>query len=461
MKRDITKQLNHWSMAAKRKPLVVLGARQVGKTYTLREFGHNRYQKVHEINFQSTPSAHSVFAADLDAARMVRDLELVLGTTIDTRGDEALFFDEIQDCPRALTALKYFCEQLPSLPVMTAGSLLGIYLVPTPFPVGKVDIVYMDPMSFGEVLQAQQKSKLFEAFTAAVESPQSLSPVAHEQLWDAFKNYLCTGGLPEVVSTWIDHGSDRSLTALSAARQLLQLLIASYTADIAKHAGKVNAMHIERVWRNVPQQLALAQDASTNRYKFKNVITGVNAYRDLAGPIDWLVRAHMVHKIAICHSADSPIAAFTKENIFKLYMFDTGILGALLNLQPSLIQDFDFGTYKGYLAENFVAAELIATRPHRAGEPSLHAWCQGQAEIEFLVESSLGAIPIEVKSGQRIRAQSLRSFNDRYKPAVSIILSARRPSETIDGSTRHINLPLYLASRIWHTGQAVRGGIFE
>ena len=449
MKRILTQHLETWANSKKRKPLVLLGARQVGKTYTLREFSRSHYKVVHEINFQSTPSVHKAFAGELDAARIIRDLELILGKPISMNGDETLFFDEIQDCPRALTSLKYFCDKMPNLPIMAAGSLLGINLAPTPFPVGCVDILYMSPMSFAEVLAAQPNARLYEAYAAVMCRQTSLSEVAHDQLWDAFKNYLCTGGLPEVVDEWIKNGANNSLAALLAARKVLGILLTAYMADIAKHAGKVNAMHIERVWRSIPQQLASALDGSTARFKFKDVVPGIASYRDLSGPLDWLVRAHNVLKVPICHEARSPIAAFTKENIFKMYVFDSGILTAMLNLQPGTIQDFGFGTYKGYIAENFVAGELLATRPMPSEDSLLHAWSEGSSEIEFLLETSRGPIPIEVKSGNRIRSQSLRSFNERYKPTASIILSARPPAETKDGPTCKINLPIYLASSIW------------
>ena len=208
-------------------------------------------------------------------------------------------------------------------------------------------------------------------------------------------------------------------------------------------------MHIERVWRNIPVQLAGAADDSTQRFKFKDVLPGLKAYRDLVGPIDWLLNAGLIIKRPICHSSQSPLAGYVRENIFKLQMFDVGILGTMAGISLKSIDAFDFGTYKGYLVENFVSQELCASHPNLTTTQTLHAWNEGHAEIEFLLESHQGNIPVEVKSGARIRAKSMRSYVERWQPKTSIVISSREYSET-DGKThRQINLPLYLTARLW------------
>ncbi len=449
MKRSLTFELNAWAEGTLRKPLIVLGARQVGKTFLLREFGRLKFNQVHEFNFQSTPTLRSIFTRDLHPRRILRELEFVSNQSIHPNGNEMIFFDEIQECPEALTSLKYFCEELPSLPITAAGSLLGLHLPSKPFPVGKVDILNLYPLSFIEFVEACTTSREISTLRDAFSDPFGLPEVAHQRFWELFKCYLITGGLPESVSTWIENGGiDGGQMAFSTSRQKLSTLITSYSADIAKHAGKVNAVNIDRVWKSVPQQLASQLDDSTSRYKFKEVVPGIASYRDLAGPIDWLAKAGIVLRVPVCNSAHSPITAYTKENIFKLYMFDCGILGSMLAMPPGLIMDFGFGTYKGFFVENFVAQELQATFRSPKESFTNHAWSEGRAEIEFILDSDGGSIPVEVKSGNKIRAKSLKSFVERYNPPMSIILSSRPPSENRSGTTKLINLPIYLASAI-------------
>jgi predicted AAA+ superfamily ATPase len=454
MKRTLIFELNAWAERMSRKPLIVLGARQVGKTYLLREFGRQKFSKVHEFNFQSTPTLLKIFSGDLQPKQLLRELEFVSNQSINRDGSELLFFDEIGECPGALTSLKYFCEELPGVPIVAAGSLLGLHLSSTPFPVGKVDILHLYPLSFVEFIEAAAHSREVSTLRDALYDPLSLPEVAHLRFWDLFKCYLITGGLPESVATWLEHGAFQGgQGAFTASRQKLSTLITAYSADIAKHSGKVNAMYIDRVWKSVPQQLASFFDDSTSRYKFKEVVPGIASYRDLAGPIDWLLKAGMALRTPVCHSAQSPISAYTKENIFKLYMFDCGVLGSMLAMPPGLIMDFSFGTYKGFFAENFVAQELPATLGSPRESLTNHAWSEGNAEIEFILDSDLGVIPIEVKSGSRIRAKSLLSFIERYNPPMSVVLSSRMPSETQSEKTKLINLPIYLASAI---GEQIR-----
>ena len=449
MKRIIEGAFEKWADDPHRKPLLVWGARQIGKTYAVRDWAPRRFKHLVEVNFQEKPSWKKAFSGDLDPDTILRNIEIALERPILRDGSDILFFDEIQDCPEALTSLKYFCEKSPQIPVVAAGSLLGVRLVGTPFPVGKVEIIHMYPMSFGEFLRAAS-IPLFKTYTDALVTPKSVSSIAHEKLWRFFKDYLTTGGLPEVVSAWIQGGAHHGgLRAFEAARAKSQALLSGYIADISKHAGKTNAMHIERVWRNIPVQLAGVADGSTQRFIFKDVLPGLKAYRDLAGPIDWLMNAGLIIKRPICHSSQAPLAAYVRENIFKLQMFDVGVLGTMAGISLKSIDAFDFGTYKGYLVENFVAQELCASHPSLATTPFLHSWNEGQAEIEFLLESHQGNIPVEVKSGGRLRAKSMRSYTERWQPPTCIVISAREYSETKGEAHRQVNLPLYLTARVW------------
>ena len=258
----------------------------------------------------------------------------------------------------------------------------------------------------------------------------------HSSLLEYFKQYLYTGGMPEaVVSFFRNPVSGES--ASERVRTIQKNLIINYQADIAKHCGKTNAMHIERLWSHIPMQLASTQDSHAAKFKFKDVIPNIRGFDRLAGPMDWLIKARLVLKTPIINRAEQPLMAYTKENIFKLFMFDVGILNAFTSLERSLIQSFDFGTYKGYLAENFVAQEL-----HALGIPLL-SWQEGTAQIEFITSDQGRVVPIEVKSGRNTRAKSLLSFKKKYAPPLAIKLSLLPFTSRVEEAT--LNVPIYAA----------------
>ena len=444
MLRHARSDLTNWKVSKNRKPLIILGARQVGKTYLVQEFGKTAFSVTHVFNFEQEPRAAAVFDRDLVPQRIVAELSLLTGRPINPDTD-LLFFDEIQAAPKALTSLKHFCEQMPRLAICAAGSLLGLSLAQSSFPVGYVDWLHLHPLSFHEFVLARGNALVCRAFAEA-EHGQDISSTAHQMFWDLWREYLLTGGLPEVVSRYIAN-SPGSLEAVADVRVTQQKLINAYLADVAKHSGKVNALHIERTWASVPQQLAVAQDLSVSRFKFKDVVPGIHNYGRLAGPIDWLAKAGLILQVPICEHAETPIAAFTKPNHFRIYLFDVGILGAMLDLPARALLSYDFGTYKGYVAENFVAQALKASGPLRP----LFGWTEAKSEIEFLLQGSTTSIPVEVKSAHRVRAQSLRVFNEKYRPKFSLILSGRPPSESANANdvTTNVQLPLYLAHRAW------------
>ena len=438
MKRNIDQALRQWRQRPGRKPLLLLGARQVGKTYSLAEFGKGCFSRHHFINFEETPSAVSIFAADLTPVQVIRDLSLFLDTPVDPQND-LLVLDEIQACPQALTSLKYFSEKMPQLAVCAAGSLLGVHLAECSFPVGKVDELHMYPMTFEEFLGSASQPLLHEAFTG-IDGIDPVSETLHARLWDAFKTYLVTGGLPEVVAAYYDHAQNDQFVAFQHARNIQNRLITDYVADMAKHCGKQNAMHLERLWRNIPAQLGRDQDGSARKFAFKDVLPGIRGYERMAGVIDWLDAAGLVLRLPIVNSGQLPFPAYGKENFFKLFVFDVGILGALGRLPPKAILDYDYGTYKGFFAENFIAQEL---RVRRAA--NLACWREGGAEVEFITEEDGHVIPIEVKSGWVTQAKSLSVFVDKYRPPFSAVFSARGlRGERQQGKHYY---PLYLASR--------------
>jgi predicted AAA+ superfamily ATPase len=252
MKRLVRDHLHAWMLQKSRKPLLLHGARQVGKTYSLKEFGKTRFPRYHYINFEEHPRFIPVFDRDLEPARILQDIALILGAPIDRQTD-LLIFDEIQQCPLALTSLKYFAETMPELAVCAAGSLLGVHLGESSFPVGKVDELHMAPMTFEEFIMAGNNPMIHSAFTS-IDKLSPLSDTLHMKLWEEFKLYLATGGLPEAVMVFQRRRNDL-FAAFEEVRAVQTRLISNYVADMAKHCGKQNAMHLERLWQNVPAQL--------------------------------------------------------------------------------------------------------------------------------------------------------------------------------------------------------------
>lgn len=436
MKRNIWKNLIEWKNKKDRKPLIIRGARQVGKTYILQLFGKECFPKVHYINFEKDGSLMKIFEKDLDAARILQELSFYLDTTIDKNND-LVIFDEIQEVPRALTSLKYFCEDIPELAICSAGSLLGIHLSDDAFPVGKVDFLNMSPMCFEEFLLGIGDIKSYEFITSL--NQDSISDIVHEHLWEQLKVYFVVGGLPEIVKTYKEYKEDL-FTALNKVREKQNDLITTYNADIAKHSGKQSAMQIQRLWTNIPAQLAKEQNGSASKFKFKGVVPGVNRYSKLAGSIDWLITAGLIIKVHILNTARIPLSAHVSETNFKLYLFDVGLLGALSDLSPNIILEYDYGSYKGYFAENFAAQEFLS-----CGIKDLYSWKGRTAEIEFLRDIDGNVIPIEIKSGWITQSKSLKVFAQKYKPEYRTIISANNLN--IDKSNNVYRYPLYLSGK--------------
>lgn len=449
IQRSILIELNKWQKGNLRKPLLLLGARQVGKTRSLKSFGAQKYPRAHYFNFEEDRQIHSAFVGqNLNPYQILEKLSLVIQQKINPETD-LIIFDEIQACGEALTSLKYFTEQFyensKQLHLAASGSLLGIGLTEASFPVGKVELLEMYPISYLEFLHALGRDDVAEQLTEhPLEKP--ISPTVHQICWNLLLQYFVVGGLPEVVANYIQAVKDThsdSPPATLEARKIQSFIVQAYQADIAKHAGKTNAMHIVRVLQAIPAQLMRAVDTaeSTRRFTFKDVIPGIRGYSGLVNAIDWLTSARLVKRIAIANKAESPLNAFTKENIFKLYAHDIGVLGSLVSLHPSVLLQYQFGTYKGAIAEQFVAQELQAS-----GINNLICWQEGQSEIEFLIEGSKGILPIEVKSAQRVQAKSLSVFEKRYNPAISVVLSAK--TSGLETEHNRLYLPLYLAHRV-------------
>lgn len=416
--------------------MILRGARQVGKTFLLKDFGAKEFRQCHYFNFEEDDRLAPIFERDLKPGRLVTELRFLLGHSIDPAVD-LVIFDEIQRCPRALTSLKYFCEDMPELAVCAAGSLLGVSLTSDSFPVGKVTFMDLMPMTFEEFLQGVGSQQLVDALeTTDLVSP--IADMAHEQLWEMWKCYLVVGGLPEAVNCFRQNQSNL-FEAMQSVRKIQRDLLQSYQSDIAKHSGKTNALNIERLWRNVPEQLARIQDGTAPKFKFRDAIPGLRGYDRLVGPLDWLERANLLIRTSIVETVAVPLSSQRVENCFKLYLFDVGLLGAMSNLLPATIFHYGFGSYQGYVAENFVAQELRA-----AGCDPQYAWAGRTAEVEFLLETAMGVLPLEVKSGRVTQSKSLGVYEKRYQPGRSYVLSANNMSQR---NVRH-RVPLYAVGRL-------------
>lgn len=438
MFRLINKKLRVWKLSSGRKPLILRGSRQVGKTYSLIEFGKSEFRKFHYINFEKDPLAAKIFDRDFDTKRILDEMSFRLGAPIHPESD-LIILDEIGLASRALTSLKYFSEECGELAVCAAGSLLGVHLGESSFPVGKVEFMDLAPMNFYEFLLAMGDERSIE-FIDAVTATSEIPDVVHEHLWEQWKRYLAVGGLPEAVLAFAEARGENLYEAFARVRKKQHDLIVAYHADVAKHSGKANAMHIERVWSNVPSQLSRSLDGGSSKFKFKDVVPGKNRFEHLAGPIDWLRAARLVIKVPIVNTSALPLAAHAKENAFKLYFFDVGLLGAASDLPVQSIMDFDFGSYKGYLAENYVAQEF-----HSIGATPIFCWQEGRSEVEFLREIEGRVIPIEVKSGWVTQAKSLKVYAQKYKPPYRAIFSAKKLMIDDEHGVRHY--PLYLTCR--------------
>ncbi len=434
VKRTIETHLIRWKNAPDRKPLILKGARQTGKTYSLETFAKKEFRKLHYINFQEDKDTCRLFAGNLSPAHILESMEFYLDTRIQRKKD-IVFFDEIQDCSRALTGLKYFCEDMPELAVVCAGSLLGVAHSDEPFPVGKVNFLDLRPMSFEEFLLAAADEKSYN-FLQNLRKPDTVPPIIHDHLLDRLKEYFIVGGLPEVVKSYCSHQENKH-EAFSKAREKQEELLNAYMSDFSKYSGKLNAGDISSVFQSIPAQLA----RENKRFKASEALPQAR-FAKLKSPIDWLVGAGLLIKVKIANSGEIPFEAFTADNRFKLYLFDVGILGALAKIPPgSLYLKSDlFSTFKGAFCENYVAQEFIYS-----GSGQVYSWMGNTAEVEFIREIDGDVYPVEVKAGLSGKLKSLNVFAQKYKSKYRTRISARN-LEFNEAALMH-SYPLYLAHK--------------
>ena len=411
MERKIIEALKRWKASPKRMPLLLGGARQVGKTYTALTFGKQYYKNTAYFNMEDSSEIISIFERDLDPARIVSELSVKLGEAI-YPDDTLIIFDEIQACERALTSLKYFCEKAPQYHIIAAGSLLGVALKREKysFPVGKVDMMTLYPLDFEEFLWATGHEKLcamiqdsFSGFT-----PLSL----HDTALDLYKTYLVVGGMPKAVSEYVE---TKDFDFVTAAQKSLN---DAYIADMAKYATPQDTTRIMAAWGSVPAQLS----KENHKFQYKVIKSGARAY-EYETAIDWLKAAGMVNICTRVREGKMPLAAFADNDSFKLYMMDTGLLCSKFSIAANVVlhSPHSFDGFKGALAENYIMQALTVN-----GFEPFYWSSPGKAKLDFVIQDRSGNIlPLEGKSADTVKAKSLRTFVSLYEPPYAIRVSAK------------------------------------
>lgn len=411
MKRRIEAGLLNWKNQKDRKPLIVYGARQVGKTYSIISFGKNNYADYAYFNFEANEELKSIFDRNLEPSRIVLELGAVLGKRIS--GHTLIIFDEIQAAPKALTSLKYFYEQAPEYHIIAAGSLLGVALEREnySFPVGKVNSINMYPMDFYEFLMATENEALADIIEAGYRDDTPLSEQLHSRALELYRAYLVVGGMPEVVREYVETNDYRMVRVKQAE------IINNYTADMAKYATKNEAVRHVATYNSIPSQLA------RENKKFQYRLIGSNARsREYEGSIDWLYKAGVVLKCEKVNEGKIPLEFYKDITSFKIYFSDVGLLAAKAMIPvETILSDINFGgEAKGAVTENYLAVQL-ACREH-----NLYYWeSNSTAELDFVIMYGNGILPIECKANVHVRAKSLGIFKKKYDIAQSVRVSAK------------------------------------
>lgn len=411
MKRRIEAGLLNWKNQKDRKPLIVYGARQVGKTYSIISFGKNNYADYAYFNFEANEELKSIFDRNLEPSRIVLELGAVLGRRISEH--TLIIFDEIQAAPKALTSLKYFYEQAPEYHIIAAGSLLGVALEREnySFPVGKVNSINMYPMDFYEFLMATENEALADIIEAGYRDDTPLSEPLHSRALELYRAYLVVGGMPEVVREYVETNDYRMVRVKQAE------IINNYTADMAKYATKNEAVRHVATYNSIPSQLA------RENKKFQYRLIGSNARsREYEGSIDWLYKAGVVLKCEKVNEGKIPLEFYKDITSFKIYFSDVGLLAAKAMIPvETILSDINFGgEAKGAVTENYLAVQL-ACREH-----NLYYWeSNSTAELDFVIMYGNGILPIECKANVHVRAKSLEIFKKKYDIAQSVRVSAK------------------------------------
>lgn len=429
MYRIAIEKLYRWKESKYRKPLIIEGARQVGKTWLMKEFGREAYADTVYINFDSNSRMAGLFASDLNTERLIVGIELYAGKKIDP-GQTLLIFDEVQEVPRALSSLKYFCENAPQYHIMCAGSLLGIALHEgSSFPVGKVDFLSLYPLSFREFLMATAG----ERFAELLDRQDYPMITAFKQTYvDALRQYYFVGGMPEAVRCFAE---DRDFPAV---REIQKHILAAYEQDFSKHAPTEIVPKIRMVWNSIPSQLA----KENKKFVYGLVREGGRA-RDYETAIMWLCDCGLVHRVGRVNAAGIPLKAYEDLKAFKLFLVDVGLLGCMTGLHQSILLDGNdlFTEFKGALTEQYVCQQLKTLEGLGV---YYYTNDRGSCEVDFILDTGGQIVPLEVKAEVNLRAKSLKTYREKFSPDISVRTSMADYKEE-DGL---VNLPLYAIEEI-------------
>ena len=429
MYRIAMEKLYRWKVSRRRKPLIIQGARQVGKTWLMKEFGRSAYRDMIYINFDSNSRMAELFASDLNTDRLIMGIELYAGKKIDP-DSTLLIFDEVQEVPRALSSLKYFYENAPQYHIICAGSLLGIALHEgTSFPVGKVDFLELYPLSFREFLMAVTGTQ----FAKLLDSQDYKMITSFKQTYiEALKQYYFIGGMPEAVKNFTEERD------FYEVREVQKRILAAYEQDFSKHAPLEIVPKIRMVWNSIPSQLA----KENKKFLYGLVREGGRA-KEYETAIMWLCDCGLVYKIERVKGGGIPLKAYVDQKAFKLFVVDVGLLGCMTGLSPKILLDGKdlFKEFKGALTEQYVCQQLKTLE-----NLSIYYYTndRGSCEVDFVVDTGERTVPVEVKAEVNLKAKSLKTYYEKYQPEISIRTSMAdyRPEEWL------MNLPLYAIEEI-------------
>ena len=434
MHRDIINDLKKWKDKPRRKPLLLTGVRQCGKTYIIGEFAKGCFENYVYMNFEATETISAIFDYDFDTKRIITEIERHYKTKI-IPGKTLLFFDEIQECPRAITSLKYFCENMGELHLVCAGSLLGVSIKTQQisFPVGKVNRMQLFPMSFKEFVIANGRNDLIETFNSWP-SDRPIPELYDVPMKKLLKEYYVVGGMPEAVKTWIETHD------INEVEEVQNEILSDYADDFSKHAPANEVPKIRWIWDSVPVQLA----KENNKFVFSHVKEGKRSF-ELEDALEWLSDAGLIIKTELVEKPELPLSGFADKTYFKVYMSDIGLLRAKSKVSAETVMDESplYEKFKGAFAENYVLNEL-----NSIGKET-YFWRSGNsAEVDFIFEEKSEIVPIEVKSADNTQAKSYKQFCKKYEPNSGIKLSQKNIAYNICEKTKTYSIPLYMAWNI-------------
>ena len=429
MYRIAIEKLLKWKQSKRRKPLIIEGARQVGKTWLMKEFGRQAYEDTVYINFDSNSRMAELFAPDLDTERLIMGLELYAGRKIDPE-KSLLIFDEVQEVPRALTALKYFYENAPQYNIVCAGSLLGIALHQgTSFPVGKVDFLKLYPLSFNEFLRAIGE----ERFAELLDKRDFQMITSFRQTYiDALKQYYFVGGMPEAVQSFAENKD------FNEVREIQRKILAAYEQDFSKHVPNEIVPRLRMLWNSIPSQLA----KENKKFIYGLVREGARA-KEYETAIMWLCDCGLVHKVSRVNTAGIPLRAYEDLKAFKLFLVDVGLLGCMAGLRQRTLLDGNalFVEFKGALTEQYVCQQL---KTIESLDVYYYTNDRGSCEVDFVVDTGERIVPVEVKAEINLKAKSLKTYREKFSPEVAV----RTSMADYKKEDWLVNLPLYAIDQI-------------